>query len=442
MSICRCLAILIVAAGVVSAHALALTDEEVYRDFRFNLINPGGRSLGLGGAFISLADDASAAQANPAGLSYLRKKEFMVELRRIDSGGTGGVIRDDLPAGGSTLVLTGTDLQDITKVSFVSAVFPIGNITLGFSAQVALATENSTLNRFTFAFDTGGGAPSTTSTTQGTGSIDVEQINFNTSLGFRVNDRLAFGASVFVSRLTVMSEVTNLVFDPDDNLGGGAIIEPTLDLRSTIDDDDYNVGFSLGGIYRPSDKFSFGAVYRRAPKLAVTQMIGQGIDIFGVRAQYGDSFSNEFNMPDSYGIGMSVRFVENFTLAFDVERTEYSDLAKGFVPGVNALTGFDAVFVADDVFDYRLGGEYVVFSKGGVPLAFRAGVFTRGDDSLRAVDTGSNSFATADSFPGKDREIRGALGLGVGLGRHQIDLGIGLGDSDNEYVVSYILKIK
>ena len=42
---------------------LALTDEEIFRDLRFNFINPGGRSLGMGGAFISLANDATAAQA-------------------------------------------------------------------------------------------------------------------------------------------------------------------------------------------------------------------------------------------------------------------------------------------------------------------------------------------------------------------------------------------
>jgi long-chain fatty acid transport protein len=47
--------------------ASALTDEEIFRNFRFNMINPGARSMALGGAFVSLADDATAAQANPAG---------------------------------------------------------------------------------------------------------------------------------------------------------------------------------------------------------------------------------------------------------------------------------------------------------------------------------------------------------------------------------------
>ena len=35
----------------------------------------------MGGAFLGLADDASAAEANPAGLTILRKPEVSVEAR-------------------------------------------------------------------------------------------------------------------------------------------------------------------------------------------------------------------------------------------------------------------------------------------------------------------------------------------------------------------------
>src|SRR2546423_8776292 len=57
------------------------TDIESLSGFQFNFGNPGARSLGMGGAFIGLADDASAAEANPAGLTILRKTEFSVEAR-------------------------------------------------------------------------------------------------------------------------------------------------------------------------------------------------------------------------------------------------------------------------------------------------------------------------------------------------------------------------
>src|SRR5437867_13375576 len=57
------------------------TDIESLSGLQFNFGNPGARSLGMGGAFLGLADDASAAEANPAGLTILRKPEVSLEVR-------------------------------------------------------------------------------------------------------------------------------------------------------------------------------------------------------------------------------------------------------------------------------------------------------------------------------------------------------------------------
>src|SRR3982750_3671079 len=57
------------------------TDIESVSGLQFNFGNPGARSLGMGGAFLGLADDASAAEPNPAGLTILRKPEISVEGR-------------------------------------------------------------------------------------------------------------------------------------------------------------------------------------------------------------------------------------------------------------------------------------------------------------------------------------------------------------------------
>src|SRR6266851_7533442 len=57
------------------------TDIESVSGLTFNFGNPGARSLGMGGAFLGLADDASAAEANPAGLTILRKPEVSLEVR-------------------------------------------------------------------------------------------------------------------------------------------------------------------------------------------------------------------------------------------------------------------------------------------------------------------------------------------------------------------------
>ena len=46
--------------------AWALTNDENFAQFQFNFNTPGARALGIGGAFISIADDATASETNPA----------------------------------------------------------------------------------------------------------------------------------------------------------------------------------------------------------------------------------------------------------------------------------------------------------------------------------------------------------------------------------------
>ncbi len=438
----RRLGAFVVVLGLTTGWAFALTDEEVFRDFRFNMINPGARSLALAGAFVSLADDATAAQANPAGLSYLLKQEHFIELRGVDNGSRVANLRDSLPAGAQINVLTGSEIDDAHNITFASAVFPIKRFTLGLSRQVVLNNNASTLNSFSFQF---AGGSSGTSTIQASGSLDVSQTNLNVSGGFRVNDKLAFGASVAFARLDVNSDVESFIFDPSGNISGSPILQPTLDVGTKIDDGDSAVGFTIGTLIRPAEAFRVGAVYRKAPKFAVTEeIVSGGLDVFGVQTVLGTRFENQFNVPDSYGVGASWQPFKFLTVAMDIERIEYSDLVDGYVPGVNTLTGFDAEFTADDATDYRLGGEYVFLLKNGVILAPRVGVFTQSDNTVRATSTGTGTgvLATNESFPGRHREIHGALGLGIGIGRQQIDLGANLGNSVNEFLVSYIFRGK
>src|SRR5262245_31586642 len=63
----------------VAPPAFAQRDAEI--PIQFDFINPGARSLALAGAFIGLADDATAAATNPAGLVQLARPEISVEGR-------------------------------------------------------------------------------------------------------------------------------------------------------------------------------------------------------------------------------------------------------------------------------------------------------------------------------------------------------------------------
>src|SRR5512134_3069013 len=80
----RRIAFVFVAAFLVLPAAAQNVDIEALSGLQFNFGNPGARSLGMGGAFLGLADDASAAEANPAGLTILRKAEISVEARNYE----------------------------------------------------------------------------------------------------------------------------------------------------------------------------------------------------------------------------------------------------------------------------------------------------------------------------------------------------------------------
>ena len=58
-----------------------VAQEEAPPALEFSFSNPGARSMGFGGAFVALADDATAAFANPAGLVQLSEPEVSVEGR-------------------------------------------------------------------------------------------------------------------------------------------------------------------------------------------------------------------------------------------------------------------------------------------------------------------------------------------------------------------------
>jgi len=86
--------------------------------------NPGARSIGLGGAFAAIADDATAAFANPAGLVQILRTEISIELR-----GTASKADTDVPY----------DIKHgLSGLGFFSFVYPSRNWALAlYSHQLA-----------------------------------------------------------------------------------------------------------------------------------------------------------------------------------------------------------------------------------------------------------------------------------------------------------------
>src|SRR5438445_4379438 len=120
---------LLVAISVAAALPAAAqnTDIESLSGLTFNFGNPGARSLGMGGAFLGLADDASASEANPAGLTILRKPEFSIETRNYQE-------QQVFSTSGTYPDIQRTAFSHYSQradIAFASFVYPIKKFTLG-----------------------------------------------------------------------------------------------------------------------------------------------------------------------------------------------------------------------------------------------------------------------------------------------------------------------
>jgi hypothetical protein len=111
---------------------------------QLSLSDPGARSMGFGGAFVGLADDATAAIANPAGLVQLIKPEVSIEMRHWNHSVpfTEGGRMENLPSGNGLDNTVGirraTADYSTSGISFLSFAYPTGNWTFAlFRHQLA-----------------------------------------------------------------------------------------------------------------------------------------------------------------------------------------------------------------------------------------------------------------------------------------------------------------
>ncbi|MEM7247877.1 MAG: outer membrane protein transport protein [Acidobacteriota bacterium] len=466
--------------------ASALTDEEVFRTFRFNFVNPGGRALAMGGAFVGIADDATAAAANPAGLTNLLSPEMFIEIR----GAVGTTqelsnrVGDPRLLPGDVLSTSIADPENIVHPSFMSFVKPFDNWVFGLSRQEVLRTDVQTTNLFV-----DDGVLPNTNLIRATGRLETLLEYYNFSVAGSPHEKLALGATLTYARMDLESRTAN-------ELISGSDLED--DYATSVDDSDDDFAWSLGLLYKPHDKFHIGLVYRDGPELSFEEMIEDTrpsgnypsadvlADFLGNRnlaaGGIGSSsatggfnpdsfddpltFDNVFNVPDQYGIGFGYRPDDagHWTIALDVVNVEYSDLEEGFVSNVNALTFpgdaptcdsgspmFNgsipcdyntplATYEFDDAIFWRLGVEYLWVVKETTPVAIRAGVYVDPNVRLEA-DFGDQTvfISTSETFPSGRDITHYTLGFGLVLQeKFQIDFAADMSNEDNTFITSFI----
>jgi long-subunit fatty acid transport protein len=393
---------------------------------------------------VALADDATAAFANPAGLVQLSKPEVSVEGRlwsystpftegaRISGQPTGNLLDD------SVGLRTGVASESIAGLSFISFVYPRENWSLAFyrhrSANFKAATE--TQGFFGDPIDLDDLVLQVSALRVGEtlrlpdlrtfNELDI--VTYGVAGAYRPSDAVSFGAGVsyFDGAFTNKAEAFALFEQslPDGIFGENAYVAGARILSSevtTTDGSDW--GLTGGFLWHVSGQWSVGGFYRQGLKFELTEedVSGPALEPFLAEGTLVESASSPIEFPDVYGLGAAFKSQSGaVTVSFEWDRVQYATIFESL--DQEALAAPDLEL--DDGNEFHFGFEYV-FVKSTPTIALRAGVWSDPDHRTRFV--GDDEIVRSLLPPGED-QVHFALGFGLAFRKFQIDVGVDLSD--------------
>ena len=464
----------------------AQTNDEVNAGLQLDFSPPGARSLGLANAFVGLADDATAAYANPAGLLWLGKAEVSLELRyRRD-------VQSFPDSGNASGTPTGRGLDVVDSLTFSES--DSSNLGAAFLSYVGMGGERwryaifrHELARFDTEINSQGpflrSGSSRTRLAAVRAELELDLVHYGISGAWALSERwwLGAGLSIYDFELDAVTR-RYLTVDPNSSVSLAQFYEvetvPSNERdRHVQQGDDEAIGGVIGLLWRSQDeRWSAGLVYRTAPRfdldyrfewgrrsvlLAAGDTDGDGVidaepnlDRIDPGIERALSGTTDFHLPDSLSLGVAYRASDQLTIALQVDRLGYSN----FTPEANILfNGLDrpatcgdfdpdgnpqaavpcvvaprrfARFDVPDTTELRLGVEWILPSKR--PVALRFGAWHEEDHRLVFEAEGETPPPPDDRFaarfaPGDD-VWHGTFGVGVGGRSLQVDLAADISD--------------
>jgi long-chain fatty acid transport protein len=458
--------LIVILALVCSTSAFAQnTDIEALAGLQFNFGNPGARSLGMGGAFLGLADDASAAEANPAGLTILRKPEVSIEVRNY-------LENQILTTSGSYPDFERTAFRhhsDRAVVSFASAVFPIKKFTIGAYFHEPLRNEGAgsviaQRDELTGQIDKDVpnffmeqqdfqpiGGPLSLAECEAVrtrrndpfscveytvnpfiSAVDVQQRTFGLAGAWQVHPKFSIGVTARYQ--TFREEAFTFRVDPFFNFVGFAV-QATGDVSGDEVElkEETDITFAAGFKWNPSDRLSIGGVYKQGPSFSAPTFVAtEQTNLEFVRVA-----NSQFHIPDVAGLGISFRPIPVLTINADAVHVRYTNLVDDFTPTV-AVGDLDEPYRTNDVTELHLGAEYFFATK--IPFAIRGGYWRDPSHAIEfngPLDT-PDRIAASLLYPEGEAQNHFSIGAGIALPRFQIDLAY---DTSDTYKVGSISMV-
>jgi len=291
------------------------------QEANFSFIGSGARARGMGGAFVGVADDATAISWNPAGLATLERPEASVV-------GLYSMNKYTAKAAFSSALLASSGFEEQFDQShpvfnFASAAFPL----VVTERNVVLAVAYQRLIDFYYEEE------DDSTIWEEKGGVDA----ISPGIGVQVTPQVSIGASVNIWTGHYDYKYTDKA-DPTNN-------EDEKDLYK------YSaLNFNLG-LMGHFQKAKVGAVLKTPLTLKEKYTLA------------GTDYTDKWKFPMVFAFGVSFMPNENLTLAADYEMRAFSK-TKLYDDITDTETALDDVF--EDGHQFRLGLEYLVIRDFGV----------------------------------------------------------------------------
>jgi long-subunit fatty acid transport protein len=339
----------------------------------FNPVGSGARALGMGGAFIAVADDATAASWNPGGLVQLERPEVSVVGAYFH--------RDEDLDFGTNPEGNGSQSVSKSRLNYMSAAYPFS--LWGINMVVSANYQNlyDLTREWNFVLN------QSSDTLNFTEDIDYDQDGTLSAWGLaysvQIMPRLSFGVTLNFWEDGIYSNEWDqeVVQSGSGTFAGNRF---TFDSRS---DDEFSFsGFNmnLGILWNVTGRLNIGAVLKTPftadirHKSSFSSSI-QFPDFPANDSSFSDrsTLSEDLDMPMSFGVGLAYRFSDSFTASLDVYRTEWDDFELKDSTGnkISPISGLpSSESDVDPTYQVRMGAEYL-FIQPQYVIPLRGGVF-------------------------------------------------------------------
>ncbi|QTA78796.1 Outer membrane protein transport protein domain-containing protein [Desulfonema limicola] len=340
----------------------------------FNPVGSGARALGMGGAFIAIADDATAASWNPGGLIQLEYPEISLVYS--------GFHRIEDNTFGLSHEADGNQTVSKSAINYFSAAYPF---TI-WKRNMIISLSYQRLYDFTRQWDF-------SLSSQNKGLVRKDDYHYKQD-----GDLSAIGLAYCIQITPVISFGFTLNIWDDDltpnnwerlllQKGNGLDEGEAPFQTQSLTADTYSlkgINANLGIMWNATPKLSVGAVFKTPFEADLEHKHSFSASLrypdlpkLGQDSKNSSQTDETLDMPMSYGIGIAYQFTRNFTLSADLCRTHWDDfiLTQSDGTQISPVTGksvVDSQIVPTH--QVRIGGEYLfITSNYIIPLC--AGLF-------------------------------------------------------------------